>query len=417
MPIKSIDHIAPPILHVVMGVVEKLYQILVKECEVLDGENDVDEGDVESNDEIQEELLNVQETARETKSILEDYGNEIIEIHNRKARHEAMMNGDTKENENLARLSSTNKTIAVNEQCKTARCIVTNYDFNVEWLQCDRCDAWCHSVCEGLTVTEERSLAETSDEFECNQCKGADINAIPEVLSAKIDVLVIEQSSCKETLVEIEIEENRLSDTISKRRGAHVTKLETALESIGVERGTYHGGSFNGNMATKLLQNFAILLEAVVEHDEILHKFEIIFSILSRLLPLIYTTRFLSPEEINEVCKSCEEFGEAYPVLFHGETIITHKIPRFVKKWKSVGLFAEQAGESVHNAFNQEGRTLACVKKKKFKLMLLMQAQERRCRADMTSSWKEERICFECRPAKIFKKNVNGTLVCPNCST
>lgn len=81
------------------------------------------------------------------------------------------------------------------------------------------------------------------------------------------------------------------------------------MDDIGVERGAYHCGSYNGDMAIKVLQNFAGLLEVALEHDEIHHKFEVVFSVLSRLLPLVYTTRFLSPEAVNE------EFSDAYPIV------------------------------------------------------------------------------------------------------
>ncbi len=174
-------------------------------------------------------------------------------------------------------------------------------------------------------------------------------------------------------------------------------------------------------MVIRLLERHREFLEPFHDIEHIHTKFHKVFSILSDLSSLLYATRILDELEINTVCRLCDKFGEIYPVLFHGHTItrkmhnLTHKVPRFVMRWKSLGIFAEQAGESVHNAFNQEGRTLACLKSSPQKILLLMQAQERRISAQLSSGWSIERICDRCRPSRVFKRHVNGSLICPRC--
>ncbi len=39
-PVKTLDHVVPPILHIMMGIVEKLFIVLEEECDELDAEND-----------------------------------------------------------------------------------------------------------------------------------------------------------------------------------------------------------------------------------------------------------------------------------------------------------------------------------------------------------------------------------------
>ena len=84
-----------------------------------------------------------------------------------------------------------------------------------------------------------------------------------------------------------------------------------------------------------------------------------VLGILSDLSKLLYATRILDESEITDVCQLCDDFGAAYPVLFNGYTItrkmhnLTHKIPKFVMRWRRIGIFAEQAGESIHKAFRR----------------------------------------------------------------
>eukprot|EP00112_Aurelia_sp_Birch-Aquarium-sp1_P007100 Seg1775.6 transcript_id=Seg1775.6/GoldUCD/mRNA.D3Y31 product="hypothetical protein" protein_id=Seg1775.6/GoldUCD/D3Y31 len=109
--------------------------------------------------------------------------------------------------------------------------------------------------------------------------------------------------------------------------------------------------------------------------------------------------------KIKAVCQLCDDFGEAYPVLFSGPTItrkmhnLTHKIPKFVIRWRSARIFTEEAGESIYNAFNEEGKILACLGSSPNKILLLMQSHERSIRAQLLSEWGADRMCDTYGPA------------------
>ena len=241
------------------------------------------------------------------------------------------------------------------------------------------------------------------------------------MLERKAELVVAEEGKCKERRVSLITRRDDLKLIVEKEKGKHVLELEKALEKIGVDRGQYHGGAFTGNMVDKVLQGYPVLLEPIKEDVALHQSFTEIFGILKELKLLLYAPRILSDKEIEDVLKLCDAFGKTYPVKFHGSSItrkmhnLTHKVPRFVKRWKSVGMFAEQASESTHNAFNQEGRTFTSVKSKSQKLVLLMRAQERRIGADLTQSLPISRVCARCRPSRFFKRTVNGVKICPNC--
>ena len=227
-----------------------------------------------------------------------------------------------------------------------------------------------------------------------------------------------EEDSCRSTLLALEKEKNEILEAQDQRCGEHKSKLKRTLEEIGVERGQYHGGAFNGNMAIRLLERYREFLQPFTELEMLHAKFFKVLSILSELSKLPYATRILDDEEIKNVCQLCDDFVEVYPALFSGYMItrkmhnLTHKIPKFVMRWRSIGIFAEQAGESIHN---QEGRTPVCLRTSPKKILLLMQAQEQRIRAQLSSGWSAERICDTCRPARVFKRYINGAMVCPRC--
>ena len=49
-PVRTLDHVVPPVLHIMMGIVEKLYTILEEECEALAAKEDESSSDDESNE-------------------------------------------------------------------------------------------------------------------------------------------------------------------------------------------------------------------------------------------------------------------------------------------------------------------------------------------------------------------------------
>ena len=46
------------------------------------------------------------------------------------------------------------------EKCQSVFCFVTGHDVNIEWVQCNECDQWYHTMCKALTPREELALSE-----------------------------------------------------------------------------------------------------------------------------------------------------------------------------------------------------------------------------------------------------------------
>ena len=183
----------------------------------------------------------------------------------------------------------------------------------------------------------------------------------------------------------IESNLDSLTDQISKwqiaiedEMGPLEAKLLLALEQINVKRQAYHGHSFVGNHCKTILKNYGKLCSVLDDHPEEKNKFMLIFSIYAEIQPLIANKNILSEAEIRTVESLCTNFGEQFPILFPEESItrkmheLIFHIPRFIAYHKTLGMFSEEEGESLHNVINQELRSLYCVRDNKQKLELLI---------------------------------------------
>ena len=76
------------------------------------------------------------------------------------------------------------------------------------------------------------------------------------------------------------------------RKSEELHKYLADREIIGVERGAYHSGAFNGNMTKKILESYGIVIQPIVNVAELHNTYQQVFKILNQLCPLIYATKF-----------------------------------------------------------------------------------------------------------------------------
>ena len=58
------------------------------------------------------------------------------------------------------------------ECCKSVCCVISEYDSNVNWIQCDTCLCWFHVLCEGFASSEIVQV-KSSSTYNCLRCSGA----------------------------------------------------------------------------------------------------------------------------------------------------------------------------------------------------------------------------------------------------
>ena len=159
------SHVVPPVLHIKLGIVLKLYQILLSKTQEKDNiETNTARADQEENWECENEKL------IEKEAELLHSGCVFIDFENLKDRFQAKFSEDWSMIDDIAKRSynKPNKE-SENERCKSVVCCISKYDLNINWIECAKCLNWVHCLCEGI-FSQGTSLSDDSD-FQCLCCQ------------------------------------------------------------------------------------------------------------------------------------------------------------------------------------------------------------------------------------------------------
>ena len=347
-PLISIEQVVPATLHILLGVVFLLYNLLLEKCKQIDnrtGALEMEEKQKMSEDEWKEASLLLLDAE---KNLMEHCEN-IIAMTNRLNRYEAVLNDNTAENVKLSNVSDVRKKsmkrTAV-EKCKMQHCFVTtHHDINVLWVQCDSCDSWLHVMCEGRSSIEE---LENDGDYICVECSGIEDHF--QIFADKINKLIDEEEELSHEIICLGAVCDDLNAVYHNVIGSREKALISALESIKVVRQAYHGNVMVGNHCVKVLKNCQVLTNVI--SDEISYNhFNEIFDIFNDMT-LVMSKRFLTEEEILKFDEQCVVFGQKFPMYFPERNInrkmheLIFNIPKFVHKYKTIGMLSEQEGES-----------------------------------------------------------------------
>ena len=120
------------------------------------------------------------------------YGSAFVDLCNFRDRTQAICSGDLALNDDIAKQSdNSRKRAKKQEKCASLRCCISDFDSNIFWIKCDTCEKWMHSLCEGFSSTEEKSLSEL-DNYCRLSCAG--VEDIVAHLEAKFDSTRIKQT-------------------------------------------------------------------------------------------------------------------------------------------------------------------------------------------------------------------------------
>ena len=420
-PIKSVNQIVPPSLHILLGVTLVGYNMVNDECKAIDGvAHRQDRRDAEEEWEIAS-LAHSDAVERE-----KEHANDIIRMTNVLDRQEAVLANDLKKNEEISSLSVANtgrrKTgrakKEIVEKCKSLSCIITSHDENVQWVECDQCMEWVHTLCEALTPVEQLAISDDST-YVCQKCSG--IKSIIEVIEEKVERLYSEKDKIRIQLVNLKTECDNFKARCERVMGPKEKELSDALESIHVVRQAYHGNVMVGNHCIKVLNNYQVLTSVVGEVQNMYNWF---FLTLSEIMKLVMARRFLTDDECARLRTLCHSFGAKFPVVFPDRNItrkiheLVFNVPEFAEKWHTVGLLSEQEGESMHAIVKAELRTLACVRNKADKLRKVLERDEIRSVANKDMMKPIPRLCQVCKSngnRSFLRSGKDSLRHCPSC--
>ena len=447
-PLRSLDQVVPPSLHITLGVTLLLYNLLLKECQAVDEEAGAVAQQAKEKSAIDQEWVLASQEMTKFEEQLKDVAKCILMMMNRKARCEAVMKGNHTSNESLAENSVATRKSGSSKgkyrkkespsHCASSLCIVTAHDSDIEWVQCDTCTendpepdswsgpSWYHTMCEGLTQEEETKLSKTS--YTCIKCRvdaaTRDPNFVREEIvkcfDSKISVLINEEEFLQKQIIDLQVICDDLKSSYHKYTGQREKRLNEELEKMHVHRQAYHGNVFVGNHAIIVLENHRSLTK-VIEDQAGYDALNKIFDNFNGIVKLMMARRFLTPEEIENLKSLIHEFGVQFPSFGRSITRKIHEliftVPRFVTKYKTIGLLSEQEAESKHASVNAELRSLACVRNHAEKLKLVLQREELRSCMNKSLMKPVPRLCSVCPRTFLRSAPVDGSRHCPKCES
>ena len=396
-PLLNLDNLIPPVLHITLGIVLKLFNMLESATKNLDAPTKKVPAKIKYEKELSEALKKLTQVDQKVR----EQGSSFIDYFNFRERLDAYFSGESSEVDSIAlHQTATRKSASENEHCTSIHCFISNFDAEVDWIDCTTCGGWKHALCECLSASE--FLEKSREDYTCLGCAGVQIDHLRPHVESKLERL-------RSTQKKLEIDAQSLRDRVwfleaevEDGMGPLQSRLISILDEIKVERQAYHGKAFVGNHCKLILKNHELVCSVLSTSPDLHTKFVDIFSIFAEVQPLLFRKNYLTVVEIARVKYLCNLFGERYPVCFPDETItrkmheLIFDVPRFLENHNTVGLYSEEEGESIHNAINQELRQLCCVRNNAQKLKLLLRRQELRGRADRSLLVPVRRLCQRC---------------------
>ena len=416
-PISSYLQVAPPILHINLGICLKLFNLLLNFVRKLDTE----EGGHIFDYDVAQKQFQYSERLIEIQNEVSSLAREYIDFKNIEDRLKHV--GNKVKLDELAIACYVNKTSKDSdfECCEPIHdCIVTAYDEDALEVQCEVCHRWKHVICECLVKTQE-SL-EILPNYICTKCRQPPVDRS---ILIKDQLEIVEDQQNEFILEEDEMKRKleNITNEVNKNVGDREINLNEKLKMMDVHREAYHGNVFVGHHCKKLLKNHEDLLTVISDKSEDYERFREVFSTFGEAQSYLHRKEFLE-EDIKTVEMLCYKFGEVYPAAFPGESIspkmheyIFH-VPKFLAKHKTVGLCSEEEGESLHARFNAEMRALGAVRDPSLQMQLLQERQELRSMCDKSLFDRKPRVCRKClgQGIKSFLKVVGKRQICPGCA-
>jgi len=188
-----------------------------------------------------------------------------------------------------------------------------------------------------------------------------------------------------------------LNTYLRTRRGKYEQTLERLIGQppINAKHNPFYGGSFNGNDCFRLLQNYRLIVENLrdaasdtpdeekAKIEDIATRYNRILGAFSHIAPSFRAARLLSMAERASLISDVQEFWDEY--ILHSDGSVTIKIHMLVhhflemlKRYGTIGLFAEDGMESIHAVINTLARQYASLDPKRRATQIIRQTAGRK---------------------------------------
>ena len=271
----DLDNVVPPVLHITLGIVLRLFNKLISLCRTLDEPSQGTE--LEKIDSLWEEKSIELSNAED---LLRGSGRDILDRMNHLLRLKALKNAEGEEE--LVRIArdcyagKKPKRAGDFYFCDNSRgnsrlgvsCVLTAWDYDLGQIQCNSCLAWYHCTCEGI-ITSNYTAVTSAKEYMCVRCKEArqpaayDLDFFIEYVKSKLVELEKEQIELDNLFVSLTDECSSLKSQQEDKVGPKEKQLLGVLDDLKVDRQAYHGNVFVGNHCKIILRNYDALLKVI----------------------------------------------------------------------------------------------------------------------------------------------------------
>ena len=149
IPINSLSNIIPSVLHITLGIVLKLFQIILSEVRKLDCNRIT-----EVQKEIEKEWEAGSNELKEKENVMYKLCDKLLDLMNFKECFEAKFDNDISELDKVAKICSGRNKKQKIQPCSGFLCLASQFDDKLEWVQCDQCEDWFHMMWEGIPDCE-----------------------------------------------------------------------------------------------------------------------------------------------------------------------------------------------------------------------------------------------------------------------
>ena len=269
-PILSLDNIVPPVLHIMLGIVLKLFNLLLSRCREIDQQqvdNPTHQAALETNE---TEWARKREELFELETRLQGLGCAHVDLYNCQERIEQVLVGNYAEIDKIVHDSDNGakRATANFERCTGVKCFVSEWDENVSWFLCEECEMWKHGLCELLTQSRQERIGQDLEEFRCLTFHSDDLLTLVEEQKQELRK---ERETVGAAVLETKTACSKFQETANKSMGNLEVKLNDILRSIKVDRQAFHGDIFVGNHCKIILAKHEYVC-SVLEGDEIYDK-------------------------------------------------------------------------------------------------------------------------------------------------
>ena len=201
--ITTLDNVVPPILHINLGIVLKLYEMLLHFIQNLDAEESGLLEDLAERRARDGELAQLSEQLLEVEGQVKVMAEKYVELINIQERVEQALANNIEELDVIAKRSDNRqRRKGRREVCESLVCSVSGFDDNILWVKCDQCQRWMHSLCECFTNSES-DMIESLNLYTCLKCQGKVSTDLLAYIQTRMDNNYYDQNLLESTYLQL----------------------------------------------------------------------------------------------------------------------------------------------------------------------------------------------------------------------